>query len=66
VRQQGREFCSKATAQRGTHRSALAVAPCFVPLLGGVVPQWEGTQLALALDATTLGSRCTVLALSVV
>ena len=66
VRQQLREFCYEATAKRGTARCALAVEPCFVPLLTWVVDQWEGTQLALALDATTLGSRFTVLALSVV
>jgi hypothetical protein len=42
------------------------VEPCFVPLLAWVVGQWEGTQLALALDATTLGTRFTVLAISVV
>ena len=57
VRQQLREFCYEATAKRGTARCALAVEPCFVPLLTWVVDQWEGTQLALALDATTLGQR---------
>jgi Transposase DDE domain len=66
VRQQLREFCYDATAKRGTARCTLAVEPCFVPLLAWVVAQWEGTQLALALDATTLGTRFTVLALSVV
>jgi hypothetical protein len=66
VRQQLREFCYEATAKRGTHRCALAVEPCFVPLLRWVVEQWEGTQMALALDATTLGTRFTVLAISVV
>src|SRR6267378_396209 len=66
VRQQLREFCYEAAAKRGTDRCALPVEPCFVPLLAWVVNQWEGTQLALALDATTLGTRFTVLALSVV
>jgi hypothetical protein len=66
VRQQLREFCYEATAKRGTVRCALAVEPCFVPLLAWVVAQGEGTQLALALDATTWGTRFTVLALSVV
>jgi len=66
VRQQLREFCYEATAKRGTARCALTVEPCFVPLLAWVVDQWEGTQLALALDATTLGTRFTVLAISVV
>jgi Transposase DDE domain len=66
VRQQLREFCYEATAKCGTARQALVVETCFVPLLAWVVGQWEGTQLALALDATTLGTRFTVLALSVV
>ena len=39
---------------------------CFVPLLAWVLSRWQGTQLALALDATTLGMRFTVLAISVV
>src|SRR4029450_9556516 len=66
VRQQLREFCYEATAKCGTARQALVVETYFVPLLAWVVGQWEGTQLALALDATTLGTRFTVLALSVV
>jgi len=35
-------------------------------LLGWVVSWWQGTQLALAIDATTLGQRFVVLAVSVV
>jgi hypothetical protein len=66
VRQQLREFCYEATAKRGTARQALVVETCFIPLLAWIVDQWEGTQLALALDATTLGTRFTVLAISVV
>jgi len=66
VYQQLREFCYEATAKRGTARQELVVETCFVPLLGWGVAQWEGTQLALALDATTLGTRFTVLAISVV
>ena len=53
VRQQLREFCYEATAKRGTDRCALRVETCFVPLLAWVVSWWQGTQLALALDATT-------------
>jgi hypothetical protein len=66
VRQQLREFCYEATAKRGPARQTLVVETCFVPLLVWVVDQWEGSQVALALDATTLGTRFTVLALSVV
>ena len=66
VRQQLREFCYEAAAKRGTARCALRVETCFLPLLAWVVSWWQGTQLALALDATTLGTRFTVLVLSVV
>ena len=66
VRQQLREWCYEAEAKRGAHRQALAVDSCFVPLLRWVLHRWQGTQLALALDATTLGTRFTVLASSVV
>jgi hypothetical protein len=62
VRQQLREFCYETTAKRGTARHELRGATCVVPLLAWVVDQWAGTQLALALTATTLGPRCTVLA----
>jgi hypothetical protein len=66
VRQHLREFCYEATAKRGAARGTLAVEPCLVLLLAWGVGQWDGAQWALALDATTLGSRFTVLALSVV
>jgi hypothetical protein len=65
-RQQWRECCDEAEAKRGTQRQARAVAPWFVPLLRWVLSGWQGTQLALALDATTLGLRLTVLAIRVV
>lgn len=66
VRQQLREFCYAAAAKRGTARCALRVELCFVPLLAWVVSLGQGTPWALALDATTLGTRFTVLVVSVV
>jgi hypothetical protein len=66
VRQQLREFCDEAEAKRGDQRQALCVERCFGPLLAWVLSRWQGTQLALALEATTLGMRFTVLAISVV
>ena len=66
VRQQLREFYQEAEAKRGTQRQELAVETCFADLWGGVLARWEGTRLALALDATSLGQRCTVLVVSVV
>jgi hypothetical protein len=70
VRQRLREWCyaaaDKAGAARGVKRREVAVADCFVPLLAWVLSWWEGQQLALAIDATTLGERFVVLAVSVV
>jgi hypothetical protein len=66
VRQQLREWCYEAQAKRGQPRQELAVETCFAPLLGWVLSWWEGTQLAIAVDATTLGQRFIVLVVSVV
>ena len=66
VRQQLREWCYDACDKRGAKRRDLDVEGCFVPLLRWVLNRWEGTQLAVALDATTLGSLFVVLAISVV
>ena len=65
VRQQLREWCYEAVAKRGDQRQTLAVEACFAPLLRWVLRWWQGPQLALALDATTLGDRFVVLAVSV-
>jgi hypothetical protein len=66
VRQRLREWYYDTQRKRGPKRQALRVETCFAPLLGWVVSWWQGTQLALALDATTLGTRFVVLAVSVV
>jgi hypothetical protein len=66
VRQQLREWCYEAKAKRGKPRQELAVETCFVPLLAWVLSWWDGQQLALAVDATTLGQRFVVLVVSVV
>ena len=66
VRQQLREWYYDARRKRGPKRQALRVETCFTPLLGWVVTWWQGTQLAWAIEATTLGQRFVVLAVSVV
>ena len=65
VRQQLREWCYEAVAKRGDQRQTLAVEACSAPLLCWGLHWWPGPQLALALDATTLGDRFAVLASSV-
>jgi len=66
VRQRLREGCYAAVDKRGACRQAVDVQTCFAPLLRWVLGHWEGTQLVLALDATSLGQRFTVLCVSVV
>jgi hypothetical protein len=66
VRQQLREFCYPASDKRGRRRQEVRVETCFGPLLRWVVEGYGGKQVALALDATHLGDRLIVLAVSVV
>src|SRR5512144_2919841 len=66
LRQRLREFCYNASAKRGQHRQAILVQSCFAPLLAWVLSLWQGNQLALVLNATTLSTRFTVLVISVV
>jgi len=68
LRQQLREWCYAAGDKKGAQRREVAVAPCFAALLRWVLAWWpaEERRLVLAMDATTLGQRFTVLALSVV
>ena len=56
VRQQVREFCYEAHRQaRATNVVRSPWSPALCRCWLGSWTQWEGTQLALALDATTLG-----------
>ena len=55
-------------SKRGTHRLDIDVTTCFAPLLRWVLAWWpaDHPRLVLAMDASTLGQRFTVLAISVV
>jgi hypothetical protein len=72
VRQRLREWCYAAADKRGAKRQDLDVTTCFtrrVPaLLRWVLAWWPSDErrLVLAMDASTLGQRFTVLAISVV
>jgi Transposase DDE domain len=65
VKKRLREWYCEAQAKAGRHRRQLDVRTCFAPLLRWVLADWPGKQLALALDATTLGRRFTTLDISV-
>jgi len=66
LRQRLREFCYEAEAKRGNKRREVKVEACFADLLRAVLRGWEGRkELALAMDAMTLGERFTVLSISV-
>jgi DDE family transposase len=60
------EWCLDAPDKAGTKRTSLDVTTCFVPLLRWIVRLWASTQIALTLDATSLGDRFVVLAVCVV
>jgi hypothetical protein len=63
-----REWCYGAADKKGEKRRELDVSTCFGPLLQWILAWWpaEEPRLALALDATTLKKRFTVLVVSVV
>lgn len=72
VREQLRDFYRdarhKSGAKRGHKRRSLEVASCFTPLLRWVVALHPADcrHLALAMDASTLGQRFTILSICVV
>lgn len=61
-----REFYQEAQAKKGNQRRDLDVTACFGPLLRWVLRDWPQRQLAIALDASTLGNLFVVLCVSVV
>jgi len=65
LRERLRDLYREAPAKAGTKRCELDLGTCWAPWLAWVVEGWHSQQRALALDATTLGQRFTVLAVSV-
>jgi 3-methyladenine DNA glycosylase AlkC len=68
MRQRLREWYKERSAKKGAKRVELDVTTCFAPLVQWVLRWWadDEQRLALALDATTLGQRFTVLAVCIV
>lgn len=67
MRQRLREWCYDAKDKKGEQRQEVDVTLSFAPLLRWVLSWWPASEprLALAMDATTLSDRFTVLAMSV-
>jgi hypothetical protein len=63
-----REWCYGAKDKRGDQRQEVDVSTCFAPLLNWILSRWPADEprLVLALDASTLKKRFTVLCISVV
>jgi len=66
MRSRLQEFYQPASAKSGMRRRELDVTTCFTPPLAWTLKGWPSKRLALALDATSLGDRFTVLSISVV
>jgi len=66
LRQRLREWYYDAKNKRGEKRVDISVESCFPFLLRWILSLWHSSQLALAMDATTLADRFVVLAISVV
>jgi Transposase DDE domain len=64
VRQRLREGYKAAPEKAGPHRRELDVATGFAPLLAWILKDWPCPRVALALEATRLADRWTVLSLS--
>lgn len=65
VRERLRDTYRDAEAKAGAHRTELDLSQCWAPWVRWVLAGWSGTQLAIALDATTLGQRFALLVISV-
>jgi hypothetical protein len=66
MRQRLREWCYDSKDKRGNKRVDVKVTSCFPFLMRWVMDWWQGTQVAIALDATALSVKFTVLSVSVV
>lgn len=65
IRERLRDLYREGPAKAGKQRTQLELSTCWAPWLAWVIEGWHGKQLAVALDATTLGEKFTVLAISV-
>ena len=59
-------FTSSLSSSQAGGATKLDVAICFAPLLAWILQGWRSTRWAVALDATSLGDRFTVLSIGIV
>src|SRR5262249_8134286 len=65
VRERLRDWYREASAKAGRQRCDHDLGTCWAPWLAWILDGWNNRQLALALDATSLGQRFVVLAVSI-
>ena len=65
LRQRLRQWRYDAKDKNGNKRDQLNAEDCFPFILKWIISLWKGDQMALAMDATTLSDRFTVLVISV-
>src|SRR5262249_4653970 len=65
LRERLRDLYREGPAKAGNQRRTLDLSACWAPWLTWVLKDWTLPQCAVALDATTLGNRFVVLAVSV-
>ncbi|WP_227657734.1 transposase [Candidatus Magnetaquicoccus inordinatus] len=65
MRERLRDMYREAGAKSGQKRDELDLNVCWAPWLTWVLKSWSNKQVAIAIDATTLGERFVVLAISV-
>ena len=66
ARQRLRDWYQDASDKRGRNRTALDPAECTAPLVRWVTGAWAEKRVAVALDATNLGTRFHVLTAAIV
>ena len=66
LRERLRDTYREASAKAGEQRVELDVSECWAPWLAWLLDGWSSQQIAIAMDATNLGDRFVVLAISVV
>jgi hypothetical protein len=66
MRERLRDTYREADAKSGAQRAQLDVTLCWAPWLAWILEGWTQRHLAIALDATSLGDRFVVLAISIV